>query len=160
MRSIFRFWVVLAIACMPAVAEEPRSLAVSIGMFNFNKTPSPVEAGFEYRHPTGVWKMAAAGGLYANADGAVWVFGGLRRDFRLAERWWITPAFGASLYSQGNSKNLGGALEFRSAIELGREFRNRTRLAFGIYHLSNAGIYYPNPGSNSLILTYSWPLSP
>jgi hypothetical protein len=145
-------------ACLSAVAEEPRSLAVSVGMFNFNKTPSPVEAGVEYRHPTGVWKMAAAGGLYANADGAVWVFGGLRRDFRLVERWWITPAFGVSLYSQGDSKNLGGPLEFRSAIELGREFRNRTRLAFGIYHLSNAGIYYPNPGSNSLIVTYSWPL--
>ena len=102
--------------------------------------------------------MAAVGALYANADGAVWVFGALRRDFRLAERWFVTPAFGVSLYSQGDSKNLGGPVEFRSAIELGREFRNRTRIALGIYHLSNGGIYFPNPGSNSLILTYSWPL--
>jgi hypothetical protein len=160
MRFIVRIWLVLAIAGLPAVAEEPRSLAVSLGMFNFNKDPSPVEAGFEYRYPTGAWKMAVAGALYANVDGGIWVFGGLRRDFRLAERWWLTPGFGIALYSQGGSKNLGGPLEFRSLLELGREFRNRTRLAFGIYHLSNAGIYYPNPGSNSLIVTYSWPLGP
>ena len=160
MRSIIRIWVVLTLVCLPAVAEEPRSLAVSVGMFNFNKSPSPLEAGVEYRHPTGVWKMAAAGALYVNVDGAFWVFGALRRDFSVAERWFVTPAFGVSLYSQGNSKNLGGPVEFRSAVELGHEFRNRTRLAIGIYHLSNAGIYFPNPGSNSLILTYSWPLGP
>ncbi len=50
------------------------------------------------------------------------------------------------------------ATEFRSALELGYEWANRKRLALAIYHLSNAGLYDRNPGSNSLILTYSFPL--
>jgi len=158
MRFVVRIWVVLAFVCLPAAAQEPRSLAVSVGMFNFNKSETAPEGGVEYRHPTGVWKMTAVGALYANVDGAVWVFGALRRDFRLAERWFVTPAFGVALYSQGNGKNLGGPVEFRSAVELGHELKNRRRIAVGIYHLSNAGIYFPNPGSNSLFFTYSWPL--
>jgi lipid A 3-O-deacylase len=160
MRSILQPWVVLVLVCLPAVAQEPRSLAVGFGMFNFNKSETTLEGGVEYRHPTGVWKLAAAGGLYANAEGAVWGFGGLRRDFRLADRWWVTPGFGVALYSTGDSKNLGGPVEFRSSLELARELGSRNRIALVIYHLSNAGLYTLNPGSNSLIVTYSFPLGP
>ena len=139
MRTIARVWILLALVSLPVAPQEPRSLAVSLGVFNVNKSPTPIEAGIEYRHPTGVWKMAAVGGAYANADAAIWGFGGLRRDFRLAERWWVTPAFGVALYSQGDSKNLGGPVEFRSAIELGREFRDRSRIALAFSSADRAG---------------------
>ncbi len=139
-------------------AQEPRSIAFSAGAFNFNKSPTVFEAGIEYRHPIDVWKLAVAGGLTANVDGAFYLFGGLRRDFRLGGPWLITPAFGIALYEKGDSKDLGGTLEFRSALELGHQWPNLHRVAFGIYHLSNAGIHDLNPGSNSLIVTYSLPL--
>lgn len=133
-------------------------LAFSLGAFNFNKSPTVLEGGIEYRHPIDVWKLAVAGGIFGNVDGAVYVFGGLRRDFRLGGPWLITPAFGIALYEEGDSKDLGGVFEFRSAIEIGHQWPNRHRVAFGIVHLSNAGIHDLNPGSNSLILTYSLPL--
>lgn len=139
-------------------AQEPRSLAFSAGAFNFNKSPTVLEAGVEYRHPIDVWKLAVAGGLAVNVDGGFYVFGGLRRDFKLGGPWLITPGFGIALYEKGDSKDLGGLLEFRSALEIGHQWPNRHRLAFAIYHLSNAGIHDFNPGSNSLILTYSLPL--
>jgi hypothetical protein len=141
-----------------AQAQEPRSIAISAGAFNFNKSPTVFEAGFEYRHPINVWKLAVAGGLTANVDGAFYLFGGLRRDFRLGGPWLITPAFAIALYEKGDSKDLGGTVEFRSALELGYQWANLHRIAFGIYHLSNAGIHDLNPGSNSLIVTYSLPL--
>lgn len=141
-----------------ATAEEPRSLAFSAGVFNFSKSPSAIEAGIELRQPIHVWKLVVAGGLYGNEDGGFYGFGGLRRDFSLGHRWWLTPGFGVALYEQGDSKDLGGLVEFRSAIEIGREWSNRSRLALAVYHLSNSGIYDTNPGSNSLILTFSFPL--
>ena len=143
---------------LPAMAEEPRSLAFNGGVSNFNKSPTWVELGLEYRHPIQVWGMAVAAGLTVNDDKAVWVYGGLRRDFSLGRSWIITPAFAITLYEQGDAKDLGGPLEFRSALEIGYQWPSRKRLAFVIYHLSNAGIYDHNPGMNSLILTFSLPL--
>ena len=145
-------------AVAPAVAEEARSLALSAGLFNVSKSPSSIEAGVEYRHPTRLWGLTAAGGLTGTEDGSVYIFAGLRRDFGLGEGWWLTPAFGIALYEEGDGKDLGGPVEFRSAIEVSYEWPKRYRLALAFYHLSNAGIYELNPGSNSLTLALSLPL--
>lgn len=146
------------LAAVPAVAEEPTSLAFSGGVSNFSKSETRIEIGLEFRTPIHVWGMAVAAGLTVNDDKSAWIFGGLRRDFSLGGPWIITPAFAIALYEQGDGKDLGGILEFRSALEIGYEWSSRKRLAFAIYHLSNAGIYDHNPGMNSLILTFSLPL--
>lgn len=148
----------LVLGACPVLAEEPTSLAFSGGVSNFNKSEKRFEAGLEFRTPIHVWKMAFATGLTVNDDKSAWIFAGLRRDFSLGGPWWITPAFGVALYEQGDGKDLGGPLEFRSALEIGHEWPSRKRLAFIIYHLSNAGIYDRNPGMNSLVLTFSIPL--
>ena len=148
----------LSLVASSAEAVEPFSLAFSGGISNFNKSEKRVEAGFEVRLPTELWGLAVATGLYANDDYSAWVFGGLRRDFHLSKSWIVTPAFAVSLYHQGDGKDLGGPLEFRSALEIAHQWPSRRRLALAIYHLSNAGIYSHNPGMNSLILTYSFPL--
>ena len=146
------------VASAPAAAEEPTSLAFSGGVSNFNKDEKRAEVGLEFRTPIQVWGMAVAVGLTVNDDKSAWVYGGLRRDFSLGGPWIITPAFAITYYEQGDGKNLGGPLEFRSALEVGYEWPSRKRLGFVIYHLSNAGIYDRNPGMNSLVLTFSIPL--
>ena len=148
----------ILLAAVPAVAEEPTSLAFSGGVSNFNKSEKRFELGLEFRTPIHVWKMAVAAGLTVNDDKSAWIYGGLRRDFSLGGSWLITPAFAIALYEQGDGKDLGGPLEFRSALEIGYEWPGRKRLALVIYHLSNAGIYDRNPGMNSLVLTFSIPL--
>ena len=143
-----------------APAQEPESLAVSGGVSNFNKSDRWFEAGVEYRHPLSVWKLAFAAGLYANSGPSGWIFAGLRRDFALGGggAWVFTPGLALTAYSRGDGKDLGGVLEFRSSAELGYRWPGHKRLALGIYHMSNAGIYDRNPGMNSLIVTYSFPL--
>ena len=150
---------VLLLVAAPGAAVEPFSLALSGGVSNFTKTETRFELGFEVRLPTELWGLAVATGLYVNHDRSAWVFGGLRRDFALSDSPWIvTPAFAVSLYHQGEGKDLGGPIEFRSALETAYQWPSRRRLALAVYHLSNAGIYDHNPGMNSLILTYSFPL--
>jgi hypothetical protein len=146
------------LAVAPLTAQEPRSLAFSGGVSNFNKSERWIEAGLEFRLPIDVWKLAFATGLTVNDDRSGWIFAGLRRDFSLGGPWRLTPAFGVSLYEQGDGKDLGGPLEFRSALEVGYRWPSDRRLALVIYHLSNAGIYDRNPGMNSLVLTFSLPL--
>lgn len=148
----------LWLAASAAGAQEPRSLALSAGAFDVNKTGTSSELGVEYRLPVGVWKLAANFGLYGTSDSSLWVFAGMRRDVSLGGGWRLTPGLGIAFYEEGDGKDLGGPVEFRSAIELGYEWPSRRRLAVAAYHLSNAGIYDLNPGSNSVVLTLSLPL--
>lgn len=141
-----------------AAAEEVRSLALFAGVFNVSKEEKSAEVGLEMRVPTKTWKLVVALGGAVTEDGAYYAFGGLRRDFSLGRGWQVTPGFGISVYEQGDGKNLGGPIEFRSILELSHQWPSHHRLAMGMYHLSNAGIYDLNPGANSVILTYSFPL--
>ena len=93
-------------------------------------------------------------GISANADDAFWGFAGFRWDFRLGEKWIVTPTFATSLYEEGDSKDLGHTIEFRSGLEIARRL-GKGRLGVCLYHLSNASLSDHNPGSESLILTWS-----
>ena len=151
--------IAICLMFVPALAAgEPFSLAFSGGVSNFNKAERKVELGVEGRLPTDLWGLAVAAGLYGNDERSAWIFGGVRRDFHIARSWILTPAFAVALYSAGDGKDLGGPVEFRSALDIAYEWPDRRRLALCIYHLSNAGIYDRNPGMNSVILTYSLPL--
>jgi hypothetical protein len=93
-------------------------------------------------------------GVTASAQGALYAYGGLSLDIPLGERWMFTPGTGAGLLYRSYSKNLGGPLEFRSALELSYRLSNDAWIGVCLYHLSNAGLRTPNPGSESLVLTY------
>ena len=150
-------WLLVA-AAPPVEADEIRSLALAGGVFRFNKPDKQIEAGAEVRLPTQTWKLVVATGIYYAAEGSFYGFGGLRRDFSLGGRWQVTPGFGVALYEQGNGKNLGGLVQFRTMLEVSHQWPKGKRLGAAFYHLSNAGLYDHNPGSNSVIVTYSFPV--
>ncbi len=146
---------VLAALSPPAVADQhPRSFAISAGVFNTNR-PTDFEAGIEYRGPTFRWGLQAAAGFMVTSETTGYVYGGLRRDFDFGtHRWGVALSLGAGLYHQGDGRELGGPFNFRTGIELYRRFDTPSRLGLVFYHLSNAGLYEYNPGSNSLVLSY------
>ncbi|MEH6579793.1 MAG: acyloxyacyl hydrolase, partial [Amphritea sp.] len=61
-----------------------------------------------------------------------------------------------SLYEKGSSTDLGSDIEFRTGLELAYKLNPNSHLGVGVYHLSNAGLDDRNPGSDSLILSYSF----
>lgn len=89
------------------------------------------------------------------SKGIVYGYAGFRLDFPLSERWLTTIGFGAGSYHHGEGKKLGGPVEFRSSIELARRLGESSRLGLALYHLSNAGLYEHNPGSESLVLDWT-----
>ncbi len=157
-----RLWVLavcLAIPGLPAMAEEGPELAAHVGAYDIAKTKS-MEAGLEYRLRSRAWDLVPAVGGAFTGDGAFWAYAGLRRPFRLAPGWRLTPGFAVSLYEEGSTgKDLGGLLEFRSSLELARRFARGSSLGLAVYHLSNASFYDDNPGSNSVILSWAFPVS-
>jgi hypothetical protein len=136
--------------------ERSPGLQLSAGVFNMSKSETELEAGVELRLPTPFWKLDVTGGLTTTEEGATWLYFGMRRDFRLGKRWVVAPGFAFSHYAVFDGKDLGGPLEFRSAVDLAYRLTPKKRLGLTLYHLSNAGYYDRNPGSNSLIVTYSF----
>ena len=146
----------LLLPAAPAAAQK-FGFAVSAGLFDIGQSEKATEAGIELRLDEvelfGLG-LTPAFGLSANEDGAFWAHAGFRWDVDLGEKWVLTPNFAVSLYEEGDSKDLGHVVEFRSGLEIARRIRHG-RVGLALYHLSNASISDHNPGSESLILTWS-----
>ena len=56
------------------------------------------------------------------------------------------------LRSDPFATDLGNTLEFRTAMDIGRELSNGSRISLGISHISNAGIDDINPGMDAISL--------
>ncbi len=154
--------VILTLMLAPAAgAAGFKGWSVYGGIYNTANEDNPTELGVEYRFaglripklPASI-ALKPAVGVAGTEDGNFWGYGGLRLDLKLGS-WVVTPQFAVSLYEDGDGRNLGGVLEFRSGIEVGYKFPAGPRLGLLFYHLSNADFYDFNPGSNSLVLTLS-----
>ena len=61
----------------------------------------------------------------------------------------FTPSFAPGLYHEGNGKDLGHVLEFKSEVQLSYASSASTSLGFSYNHVSNASLGDKNPGANS-----------
>lgn len=98
-------------------------------------------------------------GAEVTSDGGTYGAGGVLFDVPLGSSFMFTPSFGAGLFSKGNGKDMGSAIEFRTQFELGYVFANQSRLTAAFSHISNANISDTNPGANLVGAYYHMPAS-
>ena len=70
----------------------------------------------------------------------------------------ITPAAGPGLYRKGGSKDQGGTFAFHTALDFSCRIDSGHRLGIKLSQISNAHLYDDNPGSESLLVTYTLPV--
>lgn len=141
-----------------ASADDQPELAFYLGAFEaFNSNNNATEIGLEYRFAplASAWDLIPTLGLAMNSDGGYWAYAGVRYDWQFSPKWTLTPHFAVAAYEDGASLDLGYGLEFRSGLDLGYLLNDNSRLSLGVHHMSNADIADDNPGSESLIVTYS-----
>jgi hypothetical protein len=160
-----RLWLALAaipfLAAGPALAEDdPSFLSVGAGWWDIiAQDDNQGDFRLEYRHGQRflhIFKPWA--GLEVTSAGGVWGGGGLLVDIYLGRRVVLTGSTGVGGFYKGDGKDLGHEIEFRSTIELGYRFDDRSRLSLAFGHLSNAGIGDDNPGTEVLTLYYHLPI--
>lgn len=153
---------ILALAVSPLTfADHSHSLALSAGAFEvFDSDQRAAEIGIEYRFSPieSVFNLIPTVGLNINEDGAYWASAGVRYDYQLNHNWILTPHFAFVGYEDGAGLDLGLGLEFRTGLDLAYRLTDTSRIALGIYHMSNADLGDDNPGSESVILSYSFDL--
>jgi len=144
---------------------SPEYVSASTGTFEVRKTIDEYETGWELRFaPRRFWPLPdwapdviPVTGAMATSRGILYTYGGFRMEIPLGERWVGSGGWATGLYYRGvgAGKDLGGALEFRTHLELAYRLPDESRVGLCLYHLSNAHIFSLNPGSESLVLTYS-----
>ena len=139
----------------PSRADEA-GLSVSTGVIDFGKNHETVEVGVEHRFPTD-WCLGLGPhvGAFVTPDETFYLYAGTDQRFNLGRSWFIDLVTSVGFYEKGDGKDIGGELEFRSGIALGRRLGGGSRLSFGFFHLSNSSYYRRNPGVNSLLLRWA-----
>ena len=69
----------------------------------------------------------------------------------------VTPSFGFGVYDDGDGKELGNTIEFRTTIEFSYQFTNKNRIGLSFGHISNANLGDKNPGVEIISLSYQIP---
>ena len=155
------FVFLLAAAPLQARAEDPPFLTVGAGYYDLvQQDNTATEFRVEYRDDRKLWIFKPFVGAMTTTDFAFYGYGGVYVDVFLGRRFVVTPNFAAGYYHDGNGRDLGYGLEFRSAIDVAYRFDDRTRLGLSFYHISNASLGDKNPGTEVLSVVYSIPLGP
>ena len=98
-------------------------------------------------------------GFLGTDESAYYGYFGLSVDlyFSRCKCFVLTPSLAVGAYEDGDQIRMGHALEFRSGGDFMYKFRNNVRVGVGVFHISNAGLGYRNPGSEQLIFKYQIP---
>lgn len=151
---------VLALAlALPCAARAENGWVLGAGAFDIGQTETQWELGLEHRFASFElfsWlPLTPAVGVSVTDRESFYVYTGFRYDWHIGEKWVATPHFAAGFYEQGDGKDLGGEIEFRSGLEITRKLKNGGRIGVTFYHLSHANIYDDNPGAESLLFVWS-----
>lgn len=155
---------VAALAGAPGAAgaagldDDPTLLTLSGGVFDIGEDDTAAEGRIELRGSQRFWVFKPFGGIMATGDSAFYGYAGVLIDLYWGRRIVTTFSFAPGYYEQGDGKDLGHEIEFRSQAEIAWRFDNRARLGVSFGHMSNAGIGDDNPGQESLMLNLSLPV--
>lgn len=165
-----RFLAVLAsLLAAPAIFSAKAGLAddssnVSyltpyVGMFDVTQQDDQAgQFGLEYRFQDVFYGLRPTLGAYVTSNGGQYYYGGGYWDIKPHDNFYIAPNIVAGYYENGGGKKLHYPLEFRSGLEIGYEFDSKDRIGVAFNHTSNARLGDDNPGTESLMLTYGYPI--
>jgi lipid A 3-O-deacylase len=147
----------IVLTTVPARAEDPDFLSLSLGVHDVHDNRTAAEGRLEYRSDIDISVFRPFTGFMMTNDSAMYGYGGVFIDLFFGRRFVLQPSFAVGAYSKGSGKDLGHWIEFRSQLEFAWRFDDRSRLGLSVNHISNASLSDNNPGTESIVLTYALP---
>ncbi len=144
-------------AAGPARAEDPAYLRGGVGIYDIFHHNTAGDFDIEYQTDR-IWYIRPVAGFEFTTDSATYFYGGFNFDIPVGSHIVIELGSAVGHYSNGNGKNLGNTVEFRSGGEIALRLRNQARLGLALHHISNAHLGNHNPGTEILGITYSIPM--
>ena len=139
--------------------DNNTEFSVYSGMFDFSdEGKKSTLIGFQHQNEdlnrdTFLGNLSPITGALITADNASYVYTGVQAQYKIGAID-ITPSFAPGYYNEGNGKDLGHALEFKSEVQLSLELPKQSQIGFSYNHLSNASLGDKNPGANSYMFNF------
>ena len=92
-------------------------------------------------------------GGFITANSAAYIYTGVEWNMDMGP-FFFTPSFTPGLYHEGDGKDLGHALEFKSEVQVSLDLPKDSQFGFSYNHLSNASLGDKNPGANSYMFNF------
>ena len=92
-------------------------------------------------------------GFMLTADSASYLYTGIQAEYNIGKINLI-PSFTPGLYHEGDGKDLGHLVEFKSELQLSLDLSPSTEFGFSYNHISNASLGDKNPGANSYMFNF------
>lgn len=115
--------------------------------------------GMEYRPAARFYHVGPWFSIGRGKENEYYAAAGIFVDLRLGDHFAFTPSFGVGYYHEGEGIDLGYDMQFRSALEVSWLWGRGHRLGISLAHLSNGSLSDINPGTETLTLSYSFPLN-
>ena len=92
-------------------------------------------------------------GFFLTENQAVYLYTGIQAHYNLGDLD-FTPSFTPGLYHEGDGKDLGHVIEFKTEVQFSINTSVDTKFGFSYNHVSNASLGSKNPGANSYIFNF------
>tara|TARA_B100000795_G_scaffold204773_1_gene158344 strand:- start:252 stop:764 length:513 start_codon:yes stop_codon:yes gene_type:complete len=161
----FNLILILILPIFLANAEEVKidnrntEFNIYTGMFDFSdEGKKSALIGFQHQNEnlnryTIIGNLSPVSGAMITADNAGYIYTGIQAQYKIG-KFNITPSFTPGLYHEGNGKDLGHIVEFKSEVQISLDLSKNSELGFSYNHLSNASLGEKNPGANSYMFNF------
>ena len=153
---VFLFSILLSITLSAEEKKLDNNTEFSIysGMFDFSdEGKKSTLIGFQHQNEelnrdTFLGNLSPITGGFLTENSATYFYTGVEWNFDLGPIN-FTPSFAPGLYGEGEGKDLGHILEFKTEVQLTYTKSNNTSFGMSYNHVSNASLGSKNPGANS-----------
>jgi hypothetical protein len=145
--------------CIIATSAFSQGISLSSGVLDYsddNKRAGFLEATYTFSEAksfnTKIGNFFPITGAMLTEDNAAMVYAGIKADYKIGN-FVISPSFAPGYYDEGDGKDLGHAVEFKSQINLGWDLGPNSNAGLSYSHISNASLGDKNPGANNIAFT-------
>ncbi len=151
---------------LPLNSEEVKKISsnehefnIYTGMFDFSDDGKRSQIiGFQHQNENLIREsflgtLSPVTGALITQDSATYIYTGVQAMYKVGNIN-ITPSFTPGIYNQGDGKNLGHIVEFKSEVQLSFDLPKESQFGFSYNHISNASLGDKNPGANSYMFNF------
>ena len=159
MQTILKTFIIIIFSITSSIADTGNNWSFYAGMFDFSDDGKKSNL-FGIQHINeNLYRESFLGtlqpvtGAFITADNAGYVYTGFQIPNKSGALT-FTPSFTPGLYSEGNGKDLGHVIEFKTEIQISYELSNDSEIGISYNHISNASLGDKNPGANSYMINF------
>ncbi len=142
------------------IKNKRHQLNFFTGNFDFSDDKqSSYLVGFQHQdnnlnRDTFLGNVSPITGGFVTENSAVYIYTGIEWNIDMGGKMLFTPSFAPGLYHEGNGKDLGHILEFKTEVQVSYAVSEDTSFGVSYNHVSNASLGDKNPGANSYMLNF------